>query len=193
MLFRSYNTKEVSTITVSGEAAKMIPGHNKAIGKSGNAYIDDFEGAITPLDLRNPGSWYLASTPLGQVESSMFPEADYNDSLIAGYNRAKTCWYYVEPLFQRNQSGLTPPDIDANEQSNNYVREVPQAEVFPNKSQIGGPQVITCMNLAFYPDERGPYNYDVSPTPGISSGVNADGTLRDPSTRWGGEIGRAHV
>ncbi|MFM9027304.1 MAG: cell surface protein SprA [Bacteroidota bacterium] len=185
-----YNTKEVSTITVSGEAAKMIPGYNRAIGKGGNAYIDDFEGAITPLDLRNPGSWFLASTPLGQTDPGMFPESDYNDSIINGFNRARTAWYYVDPLFQRDQSGLTPPDVDANDQSNNYVREIPQAEVFPNRSQIGGPQVITCMNLAYYPNERGHYNYDVAGAPGISAGINADGTLRDPGSRWGGIMRR---
>ncbi len=181
-----YDTREVSNITVAAEAAKMIPGHNRSIGKEGNAYIDDFEGAITPLDMRNPGSWYLSSTPMGQTELGMFPEADYNDSLINGYNRGRIAWYYVDPLFQRDQAGLTPPDIDANDESNNYVREVPQAEVFPNRSQVGGPQVITCMNVAFYPDEKGQYNYDVDPTPGISAGINADGSLRDPSTRWGG-------
>lgn len=181
-----YNTREVSNVTVSGEAAKMIPGHNKAIGNEGNAYIDDFEGAITPLDFRNPGSWFLASTPLGQPENGMFPEGDYNDSIINGYNRGRIAWYYVDPLFQRDQPGLTPPDVDENDQSNNYVREIPQAEVFPNRSQIGGPQVITCMNVAYYPNERGQYNYDVEGAPGISAGLNADGTLRDPSSRWGG-------
>lgn len=180
-----YNTREVSNITVAGEAAKMIPGFNKAIGQNGNAYIDDFEGAITPLDLRNPGSWFLASTPLGQTENGMFPEADFNDSLISGYNRGRMAWYYVDPLFQRDQS-VTPADITADDQSNNYVREVPQAEVFPNRSQVGGPQVLTCMNVAFYPNEKGHYNYDVDGAAGISAGMNADGTLRDPGSRWGG-------
>ncbi len=181
-----YDTREVSNITVAGEAAKIIPGNNRAISKSGIAYIDDFEGAITPLDMRNPGSWYLSSTPMGQTENGMFPEADYNDSLINGYNRGRIAWYYVDPLFQRDQSGLTPSDIDANDQSNNYVREVPQAEVFPNRSQIGGPQVITCMNMAFYPNDKGQYNYDVDGATGISAGINADGTLRYPASRWGG-------
>ncbi|MFM2136088.1 MAG: hypothetical protein RL021_1488 [Bacteroidota bacterium] len=181
-----YETREVSNITVAGEAAKMIPGHNRSIGKDGNAYIDDFEGAITPLDLRNPGSWFLSSTPMGQTEPGMFPEADFNDSLINGFNRGRIAWYYVDPLFQRDQPGLTPDDVDANDQSNNYIREVPQAEVFPNRSQVGGPQVLTCMNVSFYPGERGQYNYDVEGASGVSSGMDPDGFLKDPDTRWGG-------
>lgn len=181
-----YNTKEVSTITVSGEVAKLFPGHSKAVGKSGTSYIDDFEGAITPLDMKNPGSWFLASTPLGQTEPGMFPEGQFNDSLVYGFNRARTAWYYVDPLFQRNQGGITPADVDANDMSNNFVREVPQAEIFPNKSQPNGPQTITCMNVAFYPEERGPYNYDVLPVSGISAGMNAAGNLNSPSSRWGG-------
>lgn len=181
-----YNTKETSTLTFNGELAELIPGHSKAVGKAGTSYIDDFEGAITPLDLKNPGSWYLASTPLGQDEAGMFPEANYNDSLIYGYNRARLSWYYVDPLFQRKQSGITPSDIDQNDMSNNYVREIPQAEIFPNKSQPNGPQSITCMNLAFYPDERGPYNFDVEPVAGISAGISSNGSLNSPSTRWGG-------
>ncbi len=181
-----YNTKETSTITMSGEVAKLFPGHSKAVGAAGTSYVDDFEGAITPLDMKNPGSWFLASTPLGQTEPGMFPESQYNDSLVYGFNRARTAWYYVDPLFQRDQGGITPPDIDENDQSNNFVREIPQAEIFPNKSQPNGPQTITCMNVAFYPEERGPYNYDVLPLSGISSGMNADGTLKDPLSRWGG-------
>jgi cell surface protein SprA len=181
-----YNTKETSSITLSGEVAKLFPGHSKAVGKAGTSYVDDFEGAITPLDMKNPGSWFLASTPLGQIEPGMFPEALYNDSLIYGYNRARIAWYYVDPLFQRNQGGITPPDIDENDMSNNFVREIPQTEIFPNKSQPNGPQTITCMNLAFYPEERGPYNYDVLPMSGISAGMNAAGLLNDPASRWGG-------
>ena len=92
-----YNTKEISTITVSGEVAKLFPGHSKAVGKAGTSYIDDFEGAITPLDMKNPGSWFLASTPLGQTEPGMFPESQFNDSLVYGFNRARTAWYYVDP------------------------------------------------------------------------------------------------
>ncbi|HWY38440.1 MAG TPA: cell surface protein SprA, partial [Bacteroidia bacterium] len=43
------NTKEASSIQMAGEFAKLIPGHSKAIGKSGNAYVDDFEGSVSVI------------------------------------------------------------------------------------------------------------------------------------------------
>ncbi|REJ83044.1 MAG: cell surface protein SprA [Bacteroidetes bacterium] len=181
-----YNSKETSSISVSAEVAKMFPGHSRAVGKEGTSYVDDFEGAITPLDMKNPGSWFLASVPQGQTDPGMFPEAQYNDSLISGFNRARAAWYYVDPLFQRNQSGITPPDIDDDDMSNNFVREIPQSEIFPNKSQPNGPQTITCMNFAYYPNERGPYNFDVDPVTGISAGIDVNGLLNSPESRWGG-------
>jgi cell surface protein SprA len=39
------DTKEKSTVTLQGEFAQLIPGHNKAVTKEGNSYIDDFEGS----------------------------------------------------------------------------------------------------------------------------------------------------
>ena len=116
------------------------------------------------------------------------PEAQYNDSLVYGYNRAKVAWY-VDPLFQRDQPGITPADIDDDDQSNNFVREIPQREIFPNVSQPTGPQVITCMNLAYYPTERG-LQHDVDSVPGLSAGIDTDGRLRDPASRWGGIMRR---
>ncbi|MCX6291113.1 MAG: cell surface protein SprA [Bacteroidetes bacterium] len=178
-----YNTKETSNITVSGEFAQLIPGHSSAIGSTGTSYVDDFEGAVTPLDIKNPGGWNIASVPQGQPD--LFPEGALNDSLPLGFNRAKIGWYFMDPLFQHNISSLTPANISSDDQSNNYVREIPQAEIFPNKSQPNGPTTITCMNVAYYPDERGPYNYDVTPTT-ISAGLDSTGHLKNPKSRWGG-------
>ena len=179
-----YHTKETSNLTFGGEFAQLIPGHSSAIGASGTSYVDDFEGAITPLDIKNPLNWFLASVPQGQPD--LFPEGGFYDSLPQGYNRAKVAWYYIDPLFQHNINSLTPANITSDDQSNNYVREIPQAEIFPNKSQPNGPTSITCMNLAYYPEERGPYNFDVTPT-SYSYGLDSfSGHLRNPSSRWGG-------
>ena len=177
-----YSTKEISNITLSGEVAQLIPGHSKAVGTAGISYIDDFEGAITPLDLKNPTSWYLSSIPEEQTESAMFPES-IADSVNSGLNRAKIAWYYVDPIFQRTQS-KTPENVDADLRSNNFTREVLQTEIFPNVIRTT-PQSITCMNVAFYPSERGPYNFDVDPGP-YSKGVDASGNLLTPESRWGG-------
>ena len=49
----------------------------------------------------------------------------------------------------------------------------------------GIPTNITVLNLAYYPDEKGPYNYDTYPS-AYSAGINSDGRLNDPQSRWGG-------
>ncbi len=72
------------------------------------------------------------------------------------------------------------------ELSKDVVRQVLETEVFPNKDiPSGTPTNIAVFNLAYYPTERGPYNFDVVPG-SYTSGINADGSLADPETRWGG-------
>ncbi|MBW6461133.1 MAG: cell surface protein SprA, partial [Bacteroidales bacterium] len=178
------STKAVSKVNVEGELASFIPGHSKAIGRAGVVYIDDFEGAKSTIDLRNIGTWFLASTPQGQDD--IFPEAKTNTRAY-GYNRAKLAWYVIDPIFyDRNNSGR-PPNITRDELSKHPVREVLETEVFPNKEIPNGiPTNIPVFNIAFYPGERGPYNYDVDGYSGHSRGINADGTLADPASRWGG-------
>src|SRR5690606_15022897 len=48
---------------------------------------------------------------------------------------------------------------------------------------------IPVFDVAYYPEERGPYNYDTDPT-NYSAGVSSDGTLQAPETRWGGIMRR---
>ncbi len=179
-------TKEKSTMTFSAEAAALIPGHARAIGKDGVSYIDDFEGSQSAIDLRSFSQWKLASIPKGQP--NMFPEAELVNDPRSGNNRALISRYVIDPLFFRNNN-LTPPHIANNPaiQFNHCMEEVLFSTVFPNQSlRTGTPNNIPVFDLAFYPNERGPYNYETSPEPGISAGVNTDGTLADPQSRWGG-------
>jgi cell surface protein SprA len=179
------DTKEPSNITFTGEFAQLIPGHSKAIKKSGISYIDDFEGSETPIDLRSLGAWVLASTPQGQ--DLIFPEAKLNNKLEYGYNRAKLAWYVIDPLFLRNNAS-TPDHIKNNPdlQSSHFVREVFEKEIFPQKESPSGiPTNIAVLNLAFYPREKGPYNYDLAPS-SYSFGINGNGKLLNPGSRWGG-------
>jgi len=69
----------------------------------------------------------------------------------------------------------------------NSVRQILQKEVFPNKdfNLNNIPTNIAVLNLAFYPDEKGSYNYDVEPN-SYSDGISVDGSLNNPETRWGG-------
>jgi len=183
-------TKEPSKISVEGEFAQLIPGHNSAIGSSGTAYIDDFEGTETSIDMKSLSSWVLASTP--QNNEAQFPEGKLNADLSYGFNRAKLAWYVIDPLFLRNNSA-TPGHIkaDKDQQSNHFVREIYEEEIWPNKERASGvPTNISVLNLAFYPEEKGPYNYDVDGEPGISQGMKPDGTLNDPESRWGGIMRR---
>jgi cell surface protein SprA len=177
------NTKEESNLTFNGEFADLIPGHSKAIGSTGTSYIDDFEGSKTPIDIKSPSSWILASVPQDPTE---FPESNFIDSLPYGFNRAKLAWYFIDPLFQRKIDNVTPDHLTEQDMLNHFVREIPEQEIFPNKAvRNNQPTTLTCLNLAYYPRERGPYNYDVAPT-SISQGLNSDGTLADPASRWAG-------
>ena len=182
-------TKAPSSVAVDFEFAQFIPGHSKAIGKSGTTYIDDFEGAKSTIDLKNIGNWFMASTPQGQTSSRMFPEAAPGPpSLAYGYNRAKLGWYIIDPLFYDKNTNLLPPNVSNQELSNQYVRQVWETEIFPNKQPLNGvPVNLAVLNMAYYPSIRGPYNYDVNPT-SVSKGLNSDGSLASPETRWGGVI-----
>ncbi len=177
-------TKAKSNITFSAEAAKLFPGHSKAISKIGNAYIDDFEGSQSVIDLRSLNQWFLASTP--QYQASLFPEGVFSDSLIFGYNRARFSWCIVDPLFYR-ASNLTPASVTTDVQSNHFMREVLESEVFPKRQlPTGTPPNIAVFDVTFRPDTRGPYNYEKPNGTAASRGLNPDGTLKDPETRWGG-------
>jgi len=171
------STNVVSKITVNAEFAQFLPGHSKAIGQSGTSYIDDFEGAKSTIDLKHTGSWFIASTPQGQP--SLFPEGGMQDYSY-GKNRAKFAWYIIDPLFYDRTGGLRPTNVDKNEISKNSTRQILETEVFPNKDIPNGrPTTIPTLNMAYFPDERGPYNFD-------ADNVSPDGKLLNPETRWGG-------
>lgn len=182
------DTKEPSRVTAQGEFAHLIPGSPKGIEIDGSetTYIDDFESAQTEIDLRGLTQWQLASVPGGQPD--LFPEGGLNNDIANGFNRAKLAWYIIDPVFFAN-SNLTPANIRSNKNitSDQRQREVLIQEVFPNYSlNSNQPRNIAMFDLAYYPRERGPYNFDVEGIPGISSGIDNTGELLDPDTRWAG-------
>ncbi|MCI5056970.1 MAG: cell surface protein SprA [Flavobacteriales bacterium] len=185
------STKEKSTIQFSGEFAQLLPGHSRAIGKDGTSYIDDFEGSQSTIELRSFSTWRLASTPQGQP--NLFPEGDLVSNLATGFNRAKLAWYVIDPTVFFRQSNITPDHIrnDDEMRSNHFMREVYETEVFPNRDfQVGQPTNIAMFDLAYYPEEKGPYNYDVDGNDSVgvkyAEGINDQGGLNAPDTRWGG-------
>lgn len=178
------DTKAESSIDISAEGAFLIPGHSRAIGKDGNAYLDDFEGSQSTIDIRSVNQWFLASTP--KLQQTLFPEGNFEDSLVYGYNRGKLSWYVIDPLFYRDNS-LTPINVDEVMRSDNRMREVLENEVFPNKElPAGTPPNIPTLDLTYHPEQRGQYNYDLPDGSAYSAGLEDDGSLKEPDTRWGG-------
>ena len=174
-------TKEKSSITVEGEFAELIPGSSRAIGKGGVSYIDDFEGSETSIEMKTFHNWVLASNPQGQ--STLFPEGDLHNDLQYGFHRAKLAWYVIDPIFLRDNSN-TPKHIknDDNAKSSHYVREVYEKELYPEKDNPNNiPTNIPVLNLAYYPREKGPYNYNAT-----NGEVDEEGYLEDPTDSWGG-------
>ena len=184
------NTKEMSTLTMSGEAAYFIPGHSRAIGKSGTSYLDDFEATQSTIDLRQQFNWAIASLPQGQPD--LFPEVNFQGKLPWNYNRAKLAWFTIDPLFHQNLA-TSPPGIKDNKEylSNHQWRQVLEQEVFPNRQLTAVQQSqISMLDMTYYPKERGPYNYVVGDDPKFYFGLNTDGSLKRPDTRWAGLMRR---
>ena len=168
-----------SQISFTGEFAQLIAG--EAGGTQDNAsYIDDFEGTKTTIDVTTPTSWFISSVP------SLNFKDDYRDKtgLSSGFHRSRLAWYTIDPLFTRRGSSLTPGHIkgDLKQLSNHYVREVYTKELFPLRDQSsyqGATNTLNVLNLAYYPSEPGPYNFNVTD-------LQADGTLQNPQRNWGG-------
>jgi cell surface protein SprA len=159
---------EPSQISFKGEFAQLIAG--TAGGTQDNAsYIDDFENTKNYVNVNQPSTWTLSSVP------TMFAESTDKTGVSSGYNRALLSWYNVDPIFTRRSSTLTPSHIksDLEQLSNHYVREVYVKELYPNRDQStynGATSTLPILNLAYYPQERGPYN--------LTRDLNSDGTLR---------------
>ncbi|MBE9599628.1 cell surface protein SprA [Pedobacter sp. MC2016-24] len=174
------STKAPSSFTFSGEFAQLIPGHPSALNfggqNRGTSYLDDFEASRSVIDLKSAVAWQLSGTP------QLFPESQLVDNLAYGYNRARIAFYNIDPVFYNRTSGIIPSSLinNRNEQSNHYVRQIIEQEVFPFKeTSTGQALTLPTLDVAFYPTIRGPYNF-------ATTGFNPDGTLRNPKTRWGG-------
>ncbi|MGB0524166.1 MAG: cell surface protein SprA, partial [Flammeovirgaceae bacterium] len=160
-------SKEATPITLKAEVAGLIPGSPRLIGQNGVSYIDDFESSEVPFDLtRSPQAWVLGSTPQLILDQDMIPSNF--QGLERGYRRAKLSWYNIDQVFYNTagagQNNTRPDGIGDDDVRNQLVRAIGFNEVFPNRAaqQISFPE--TSFDLAYYPDERGPYNYNDNPT-----------------------------
>ncbi|MDP5045031.1 MAG: cell surface protein SprA, partial [Leeuwenhoekiella sp.] len=165
------DTDVPSNISFRGEVAYLMPGQPKATEFGGQAasYIDDFEGAQTSLDISSPLQWSLASAPVD------FGGEFANGDLRTGYRRAKFAWYSIDPIFYTNQrpDGITDADV-----STYATRRVFRDEIFPEQDIVAGTtQALFTLDMAYYPQERGPYNYSLDAQ---------DGILENPEQNFGG-------
>jgi len=166
------DTDVESTISLRGEFAYLFAGAPKVSDFDGQvtSYVDDFEGAQTALDVKNSASWFLSSVPIGLGGELANGDLAYN------YNRAKLAWYSIDPIFYSSQrpSGITDADL-----STFSTRRVFIDEIFPQVDIVQGQtQALFTLDLAYFPSERGPYNYNP-----VAAGGN---TLPNPRDRFGG-------
>ncbi len=180
------HVSQPSSIQLNAEVAKLFS--SIASGTQDNAsYIDDFEDASRGISVATPSSWSICSPPryLNGIDQK-YSKTD----LSSGYNRARLAWYYIDPLFTRRSSTLTPSHIknDMEQLSNHYVREVYVNELYPNRDQSsysGVTNTLSILNLAYYPEERGPYNF--------SPYITSNGRLTNPKDKWGGMMRKLDV
>ncbi|PIB37594.1 cell surface protein SprA [Reichenbachiella sp. 5M10] len=160
------STKEKSTVTFNGEFAQLIPGTSNQVDGEGTSYIDDFESAATPYYLGgNHTAWSLGSTP---------PEFVQGTDLEVGYKRAKLAWYVVDNTFYGSQR---PSQIDKDGLENNYVKPVYAQDLFRLQDVNVVNVPLRVFDLAYYPSERGAYNYN-------SAELTQDGLLENPQDKF---------
>ncbi|OIQ29421.1 MAG: cell surface protein SprA [Bacteroidetes bacterium MedPE-SWsnd-G2] len=170
------DTDVPSNLSVRGEFAYLSPGAPKGTDFNGEAtaYVDDFEGTQGNIDLMSPQSWFLSSRPreLGRVYAEGNEDENGKQN---GFDRALLNWYTIDPIFYSSQrpSGISDEDL-----SNLYSRRVFIDEIFPQIDLVQGQStVINTLDLNYYPEERGPYNFD--PT-------TSNGLVDNPTDSWAG-------
>ena len=173
-------TKETSTVNLNAEFAQLLPGTSNIVNGDGTSFIDDFENSATPYSLLNPQGWRLATVP--QTDDNRFDptggDVNVPNVLEAGYKRAKIAWYQIDNQFYAPTSRFKPSNLTDEDLQNHYVRAVAPQEIFPQFDPFIGNFNEQVFDIAYYPSERGPYNYNPD--------LNPDGTLKTPEDNWGG-------
>ena len=187
-------TRDESTISVTGEFAQLRPGHTETVafrrtsdrlrsaGQSfsadeqrGISYIDDFESFENTFSLMQPGSWSLASPPdsVGAVDRAGVIKSFGSDSLRSQW-RAGMGWYQVNASILSELSNKPVYDVGA-------IDIVEISEVFPNKDiQAEIDRTLQTFDLYYDPRLRGPYNYT----------RQLDQFFQRPEDTWGGMVQR---
>lgn len=147
--------------------------------------VSGYSQVNNSYDLKSFQLWHISAIPTGQT--GLFPESGAVNERTIGFNRAKLCWYVIDPLFY-DDNFFCPAYLieDTAQMRNHFVRAVWKKELFPEDPNFGGQLInLGTLNLAYYPGEKGAYNFDVGPTQ-WSAGIDSSGTLKDPGSRWAG-------
>jgi cell surface protein SprA len=182
-------TREPSSISLSGEFAQLRPGNTQTIAfertrrelqsagrdfsrdeLGGTSYIDDFEGFENTFTMMQPGSWGLASAPdsVGAIDRFGVTSGFQSDSLRTNW-RGNFAWYRINANMLREI-----PTIAYNADA---IRIFRIDEVFPNRdTRAEIDPTLETYDIYFNPTERGPYNYT----------RDLRGFLDNPKLAWGG-------
>jgi cell surface protein SprA len=156
--------------------SRAIPADRK--GSSGTIYIDDFEGSTSSVDLRFPiTSWALASR---------LPVTDY-------FRKQRPLIHLPTDITVRNlQLVNSEPTLQDKSSNNNPVKNyqnfqdprvypVSIQQLFPTVTpEFGQAQLIT-FDISYFPNQKGPYNFDARP-----GSIDANGLMNNKTARWGG-------
>jgi cell surface protein SprA len=172
-------TKEKSLIQINGEFAQLIPGTSNRVNGEAASYIDDFETAITPINMGGSAAqtWKIAATPIR--DDNPFDRSNQTpDQLGKGFKRAKLAWYNIDNIFYRESGAGVPSNITRDDRKNHYVRSVLPQEIFPKRDRdvLVVPEPL--FELAYFPSERGMYNFNPQ--------LTSRGLLPDPRSNFGG-------
>lgn len=167
-------TKEMSSIQLTAEYAKLIPAVNeKRIG--GNAMIDDFESTRNINDLtRQPTRWRPGSTPESFQGSAV--NYDYN------YRRGKISVYTVDQTTYFSggfSAGVLPDNVTAEANNNLYEKAFTPNQIFTGRSlpAFNSSIPLNILDISYFPAERGLYNF--------SPNLDSDGFLPNPKDNFG--------
>jgi len=169
-------TKEPSSISFSGEFARLQPGvsQTNAISdaidnnelfedeENGLVFIDDFEGSDISLSFMNPLRWSLSTAPAavpGYGPDQIFfednpppdPSSAISDKIARSDLRAQFSWYSIPQNID---------DILGSVDRTPESRLVRVTDVFPNRDVLSEENFITTLDVYYDPRERGPYNYN---------------------------------
>lgn len=170
------DTDVPSNFSLRAEVAYLKPGASKAdqFGGEATTYVDDFEGSQSNIDMRSAQAWALSSAP-----ATLFPnDQPPTNDLEYGFRRAKLAWYSIDPTFFTSQR---PAGINDGDLSSNRTRRVYYDELYPvTDVPPGQTQVVNTLDLSYFPQERGPYNFNP-----IAASTNSF-SEQDAVNNWGG-------